>query len=290
MEVTPMSPSLASHTEWDNLCETDVTNMAIHSVTLLISLCGLVGNGAVLCSLRVKLHNAAICALACTDFLFLLFTVPSALLSLVEEVSCSPILPQWYVSYLFQVSVISCYWALFGLIFSNNIEYMDKLFMLCCHCDRPERRLRLVYHIQFWAFFALFTLIPQVINLCPSHQQQEHCRAAAISIRALILLHCAATTVISITIDFIKAKRGSRNQQPKRGNIIIFLMVLFILILSLCNFLQHLGYIVVSSDVLFLLNSIQSSIKPFTYFLAGGFQRPCSRRSLRLSLERVFEE
>ncbi|KAM4899283.1 LOW QUALITY PROTEIN: proto-oncogene Mas-like [Sylvia borin] len=42
MEVTTASPSPASATEGDDLCEIDVTNVAIHSVTLLISLCGLV--------------------------------------------------------------------------------------------------------------------------------------------------------------------------------------------------------------------------------------------------------
>ncbi|XP_066043410.1 mas-related G-protein coupled receptor member H-like [Chamaea fasciata] len=289
MEVTTVSPSPASPTEGDDLCETDVTSMAIHSVTLLISLCGLLGNGAVLGLLRLKGGNSGIFDLAFADFLFLLFTVPSSLLFLVEEVSCSPIMPGLYVSFLFQLSVVSYYWAMFRLTRIISVANMFKLCLLCCHCNIPKRLRWLVDSVQYWTFFALFTVVPALTNLCPSHQQ-EHCRAALMSMHALILLLFAAPMLISTTINFIQAKRGSKNQQPKRRDIVIFLIVLFILILSLCNFLQDLGYIVVSSQVFFLFNCIHSSIKPFIYFLAGRCWRPCSLGSLRLSLQRVFDE
>ncbi|XP_066043415.1 mas-related G-protein coupled receptor member H-like [Chamaea fasciata] len=289
MEVTTVSPSSASATEVDSLCETDMTNVAIHIVTLLICLCGLVGNGAVLHLLSLKVPNIGIFDLAFADFLFLLFTVPSSLLFLVEDVSCSHIIPLLYLSFLFQLSVVSYYWAMFRMMYISDVGYLEMLCMFCCHCDLPERLLWLVDSVQYWAFFALFTVIPALTNLCPS-DQQEHCRAALISMYTVILLLFAAPVVIFHTIDFIQAKWGSKNQQPKRRDIVIFLIVLFILILSLCNFLQQLGYTVVSSEVLFLLNRIHSSIKPFIYFLAGGFQRPCSLGSLQLSLQRVFDE
>ncbi|XP_063253712.1 mas-related G-protein coupled receptor member B4-like [Prinia subflava] len=285
MEVTTVSPSPASPTEGDNLCDTDVTSVAIHSVTLLISLCGLAGNGAVLSLLSLKGHNSGIFELAFFDFLLLLFTVPSVLLFLVEDMSCSPIVPLPYLSFVFQLSVVSYYWALFRLTRINNVL---NIFKLCCHCEFPERLVWLVFIVNYWAAFALFTAIP-VTYTCPSNQQ-EHCRAALISVYTFILLLFAAPTVIFHTIDFTKAKWGTKKQQPQRRDIIIYLIVLFILLLSLCNFLQQLGYTVVSSQVVFLLNCIHSSIKPFIYFLAGGFQRPCSLKSLRLSLQRAFDE
>ncbi|XP_066176453.1 mas-related G-protein coupled receptor member H-like [Sylvia atricapilla] len=286
MEVTTVSPSPASPTEGDDVCEIDVTNVAIHSVTLLISLCGLLGNGAVLGLLRLKVHNIHIFDLAFADFLFLLFTVPAALLFLVEDVSCSPLVPLLYVSFVFQLSVVSYYWVLFQL---TNIYRIVLVFERCCHCELPERLLWLVGSVRFWAFFALFTVIPAVTNLCPSHQQ-EHCQAALISVYAIILLLFVVPEVISYTIDFIKAKWGSKKQRPKRRDIIIFIILFFILLLSLFNFLQQLGYIVLSSQLVFLLNCIHSSIKPFIYFLAGGFPRPCSLGSLRSSLQRAFDE
>nr|XP_054491913.1 mas-related G-protein coupled receptor member H-like isoform X3 [Agelaius phoeniceus] len=288
MEVTTVSPSPASPPEGDDLCETDATSVAIHSVTLLICLCGLAGNGAVIGLLSLKSRNYRIFRLAVIDFLFLLIAVTSALLFLVEDVSCSPMLPVLYLSFLFQLSVVFLYWGLYQLISSSNVLYVDKLCKLCCRWELPKRPMWVVGNLQYWAFFALFTLIPTVTFLCPSHQQ-EHCRAALISMNTIILLLLAAPVAISSTVDFIKAKWGSQQQQLKGRDIVIFIIVLFIFLVAIWNFLQQLGYIVVPSQVVFLLACIHS-IKPFIYFLVGRCRRPCSVGSLRLSLQRVFEE
>ncbi|XP_036239521.1 mas-related G-protein coupled receptor member H-like [Molothrus ater] len=289
MEVTNVSPSPASPTEGDHLCETDATTMAIHSVTLLICLCGLAGNGAVIGLLSLKICNSGVFDLAVIDFFFLLFAVPSALLFLVEDVSCSPILPELYLSFLFQLSVVSLYWGLFWLMSSRNVGYVYKLCKLCFRWELPQRLMWVVGTVQYWAFFALFTVIPTVTLLCPSHQQ-EHCRAALISMNTIILLLLAAPVAISSTVDFIKAKWGSQQQQLKRRDIVIFIIVLFMFLLTIWNFLQQLGYMAVSSQVVFLLICIHSSIKPFIYFLVGRCRRPFSIKSLQLSLQRVFEE
>ncbi|RMB98063.1 hypothetical protein DUI87_25541 [Hirundo rustica rustica] len=135
MEVTTVSPSPASPTEWEDLCETDVTNVAIHSVTLLVCLCGLVGNGAVLRLLSLQNRNTDIFDLAFADFLFLLFTVPSALLLLVEDVSCSHIVPLLYLNFLFHLSAISLYWALF---LTTDISSTLDMCILCCRCNFPS--------------------------------------------------------------------------------------------------------------------------------------------------------
>nr|XP_041572379.1 mas-related G-protein coupled receptor member H-like [Taeniopygia guttata] len=284
-----MSPPAISPTEGDDLCETDVTSVAINSVTLLICLCGLAGNGAVLCLLRMNIHNCDIFDVAVIDFLFLLLTVPSALLSLVEDMSCSAVVPLLYLNFLFHLSVISCYWGLYWLVPNNPVYYIVKLFQTCCRCKLPLRLMWLLASVHHWAFFALFAVMPAVTSLCPSHQL-ELCRAAFISMNSIILLLLAAPTAISLIVNFIKAKWGSQQQQPKRRDIAIALIVLLTLLLIFWNFLQQLGYILVPSQAVFLLNCINSGIKPFIYFLVGRCWRPCSVRSLRLSLRRVFEE
>ncbi|KAM7020456.1 uncharacterized protein RBU47_004247 [Passerculus sandwichensis] len=289
MEVTTVSPSPASPTEGDDLCETDVTSVAIHSVTLLICICGLAGNGAVIGLLSLKARNVGFFDLAVIDFLFFLFAVPSALLILMEDISCSPILPLMYMNFVFQLSVFSCYWTLYRVTVGRRIRHMRNFLKLCCRCDLPLRLRWVVDTIQYWAFFALFTVIPSVTFLCPSHEQ-EHCRAALISMYTIILLLLFAPMIVSSTVDLIKAKWGSQQRQLKRCDIVIFIIVVFTLLLSLWNFLQDLGYITVSSQVIFLLACIHSSIKPFIYFLLGRCWQPCSIKSLRLSLQRVFEE
>ncbi|XP_048162754.1 mas-related G-protein coupled receptor member H-like [Corvus hawaiiensis] len=289
MEVSSVFPPSASPTEGDDPCETDVTSVAIHSVTLLICLCGLAGNGAVLRLMVMTGSALFIFSLAVADFFFLLFALPSALLFLLEDVSCSPIMPLMYLSFLFQLSMVSYYWGLFRLTDVSAVSDMDSLCLLCCRCDLPLRLLWVVYRVQFWAFFALITAIPTVTFLCPSHKQ-EHCRVALIFMFALILLVCGAPMVISTSIIFIKAKSGSQQQQPKRRDIVVFLVALFTLLQSLWNILQQLGYTGVSRQVVFLLACIHSTIKPIIYFLAGMYKRPCSVRSLRNSLRRFFED
>ncbi|KAM4777983.1 LOW QUALITY PROTEIN: mas-related G-protein coupled receptor member H-like [Cyanocitta cristata] len=289
MELSSVFPPSASPTEGADLCERDVTDVAIHSVTLLICLCGLAGNGAVLCLLRWKGHTAGIFGLAVIDFIFLLFTLPSALLFLLEDVSCSPIMPLMYVSFLYQLSLISCYWVLFWLTDVSIKKDMKKLCRLCCHCDLPDPMMWVVQGAQWLAFIALFTAMPTMTFLCPSHQQ-EHCRVALTSMFIVILPLFAAPVLITRTIDIVKAKCGSQQQQPQRRDIVIFLLVLLALLFSLLNFLQYLGYIAVSSQGFFVLACINSTIKPFIYFLAGRCWSPCSVGSLRLSLQRVFEE
>ncbi|XP_074398295.1 mas-related G-protein coupled receptor member D-like [Zonotrichia albicollis] len=265
MEVSTVSPSPASPTEGDDLCETDVTDVAIHSVTLLICLCGLAGNGAVLLLLSLKKGNRYFFYMAFIDFLFLLFAVPSTFLFLVEDVSCSPVIPLMYVSFLFQLSVVPYYRA---LVSQRTAQSMQKLCKLCCGCHLPEHLMWVVGSVQYWAFFALFAVIPTLTFLCPSHQQ-ELCRAALISIYTIALLLFVVPVVTSRTIVLMKAKWGSQQQQPKRRDIVILITVLFTLFLSLWNFLKQLGYLTVPFQVVFLLNCIHSSIKPFIYFLAG---------------------
>nr|XP_026654958.1 mas-related G-protein coupled receptor member H-like [Zonotrichia albicollis] len=291
MEVTTMSPSPASPTEGDDLCGTDVTSMATHSVTLLVCLCGLVGNGAVIRLLSLKGDNFFIRALAATDFLFLLLTVPSALILLVEDMYCSLILPVLYLRFLFRLSLFSCYWVPLLLMTFSLSMYIKKLLKRCCRRDLPNDLLWVVMIVQFWAFSALFAEIPTLISQCQSNDQ-EHCQAALIAVWAIILLLLVApitVLVISSTINLIKAKWGSEQKQTEGLDIVIVSIGLFTLLFILCNFLQQLGYIAVASHFFFLLTCINCSIKPFIYFLAGRCWRSCSVESLRLSLERVFD-
>ncbi|RMB98060.1 hypothetical protein DUI87_25538 [Hirundo rustica rustica] len=106
----------------------------------------------------------------------------------------------------------------------------------------------------------------------------------------LIPLLFVAPTVISSTIKFFKARRGSKKQQPKRRDIVIFLIVLFIFPLIVYHVLQQLVDTFLLSEVLFLLSCIYSSIKPFIYFVVRRCWSPCSMGSFRLPLQRVFDE
>ncbi|XP_064281909.1 proto-oncogene Mas-like [Passer domesticus] len=309
MEVSTVSPLFTSPNNGTTQCDISVSNMAVDFVTLLIGLCGLAGNGAFLWLLHIDALTYFVAFnQASIDFLFLIIMVPSTLFFLVEEVSCSAIMPQMYLSLLFQLSMVSYSTGLYRLSFISIERCRSILCQFFCGCQISERLLLVVMKILFWAlFFVVVAVNPMVTSQCQSHER-EQCQVALTSMYALNLSLFAAPMVISCTILFINFKPGSQQQQHMRLDIVIFLVVLLSLPLSLWSFLQQLGYTAVPSQVVFLLTCITSSIKPFINILVGTWKRDCSMRScwrhcsmqsyrrhssvqsLRKAIHRVFEE
>ncbi|XP_068874896.1 mas-related G-protein coupled receptor member H-like [Aphelocoma coerulescens] len=293
-QTAPPPSSPVMDTEGDDPCGINVTDVAIGAVTLLVCLCGLAGNGAVLWLLGFHIRRNPITVyilnLAVADFTFLLFMVPSSLLYLLEDVSCFTVVSLKYLRSLFLLSLFSYNMGLYLLTAISLERCGSILFPLWYRCHRPERQSGVVC-VLLWALS--IAVMVMVTSLCLSHEH-EHCRVSLISMYALSFLIFAPPMVISNVILFIKVLCGSKRRQPKRLYIVIFLTVLFFLIfgvpLSLWNFLQQLGYIAVSSQVVFLLACINSSINPFVYFLVGSCWRRCSVVSLQVAFRRVFEE
>uniref|UniRef100_A0A8D2NKT1 G-protein coupled receptors family 1 profile domain-containing protein n=1 Tax=Zosterops lateralis melanops TaxID=1220523 RepID=A0A8D2NKT1_ZOSLA len=293
-QTSPPPSSPVTDTEGDDSCGINVTDVTIDGVTLLICLCGLSGNGAVLWLLGFHIRRNPITIyilnLAVADFTFLLFMVPSSLLYLLEDVSCSAAVSLMYLRSLLLLSLFSYNMGLY-LLTAISIERCGSiLFPLWYRCNRPQR-LSWVVCVLLWALSIAVMVV--VTSLCLS-QEHEHCRVALVSMYALSFLIFAPPMVMSNVILFIKVQCGSKRRQPKRLYIVIFLTVLFFLIfgvpLSLWNFLQQLSHTVVSSQVVFLLACINSSINPFIYFLVGSCWRHCSIVSLQVAFRRVFEE
>ncbi|XP_057882142.1 mas-related G-protein coupled receptor member D-like [Melospiza georgiana] len=308
MEVSPVSPILTSPTDGPGQCEISVSSMAMDFVTLAIGLCGLAGNGTFLWLVHINPITEFIFYQAIADVLFLIFMVPSTLLFLVEEVSCSAIMPPMYLSLLFQLSLFTYTMGLYRLTFISIERCRSVLCLVFCGCQFPERLLLVVMNVLFWALlFVVIAVNPMVTSQCQSHEQ-EQCWVVLTSMYSVNVFLFAAPMLISSTILFIHLKPGSQQQPHKRLDIVVFLVALVSLPLSLWFLLQQLGYIAVSVQVVFLLTCITSSIKPFLYFLVGSWKRDCSMgscwrhcsmkscrihssiQSLREAIQRVFEE
>uniref|UniRef100_A0A8C0V7H6 G-protein coupled receptors family 1 profile domain-containing protein n=1 Tax=Cyanistes caeruleus TaxID=156563 RepID=A0A8C0V7H6_CYACU len=284
MKVSTVFPHFSAQTNGPVPCEISVSAVIIHIVTLLICLCGLAGNGVVLWLLNINTITNYIFNQATMDFLFLIFMVPSTLLFLHEEVSCSTIMPWMYFSLLFQLSQFSYNIGLYRLTFISFYRCKSILCLVFCGCQLPLRLLRAMRTTLFWAFFFVFIFVnPMVTSQCQS-QEQEHCQVALLSMYVLSFFLFATPMLISSIIVFVHFKRGSQQREQKRLDIVIFLTALLSLPLSLLYLLQQLEYVFVSTQVIFLLTCINSSIKPFIYFLVGSW------KSLRMALQRVFEE
>ncbi|XP_010158649.1 PREDICTED: mas-related G-protein coupled receptor member H-like [Eurypyga helias] len=273
MELNQTSPPPTSpvlETDGEDPCRIEVTDVVVDTVTLLICLCGLAGNGAVLWLLGFRIRRNPITVyilnLAVADFTFLLFMVTSSLLYVMKNVSCSTVVSLTYLRSLLLLSLFSYN---MGLYLLTAISIERCVSVLCSSIRRPQHLSAVVY-------------------------DAEHCRVSLISMYVRNFLIFAPPMVISNVILFIKVLCGSKRRQPKRLYIVIFLTVLFFLSfgvpLSIWNFLQQFSYIFVSSQVFFLLACINSSINPFIYFLVGSCRRHCSLVSLQVAFQRVFEE
>ncbi|XP_050753246.1 mas-related G-protein coupled receptor member H-like [Gymnogyps californianus] len=298
MELNQTSPSPTSPvpetTDGEDPCRIEVTDVAVDTVTLLICLCGLVGNGAVLWLLGFHIRRNPITAyilnLAVADFTFLLFMVTSSLLYMMENIFCSTVVSLTYLRSLFLLSLFSYNMGLYLLTAISIERCVSILYPLWYRCHRPQH-LSAVVCALLWALSV--AVIAAVTSLCLLHEH-EHCQIALISMYVLNFLFFAPPMVISNVILFIKVLCGSKQRQPKRLYIVIFLTVLFFLIfgvpLSIWNFLQQFNSTLVPSQVFLLLACINSSINPFIYFLVGSCRRHCSSVSLQVAFRRVFEE
>ncbi|XP_009640886.1 mas-related G-protein coupled receptor member H-like isoform X1 [Egretta garzetta] len=293
-QTAPPPTSPLPETDGDETCRMEVTGMAIDGVTLLICLCGLLGNGAVLWLLGVCIRRNPITVyilnLAVTDFIFLLLMGTSSLLCMIENASCSTVLSLQFLKSLFLLSLFSYNMGLYLLTTISIERCVSILCPLWYRCHR-SRHLSAVVCVLLWALS--IAVIATVTSLCLLHEH-EHCQIALIVMYVLNFLIFAPPMVISNVILFIKVLCGSQKRQPKRLYIVILLTVLFFLIfvvpLSIWNFLQQFGYSIMSYQVAFLLACINSSINPFIYFLVGSCRRHCSLVSLQVAFRRVFEE
>uniref|UniRef100_A0A8C5TMR8 G-protein coupled receptors family 1 profile domain-containing protein n=1 Tax=Malurus cyaneus samueli TaxID=2593467 RepID=A0A8C5TMR8_9PASS len=243
MEIT-VSPSPTSPTEGYYCCKIHVTDVPMGAVTLLICISGLFGNGAVLSLLgfsnRSKPITVYIFHMAITDSAFFLIIIICTMLYLLKNESCFPVTPMKYAVLLEQLFL---FFYNLGLYLLTAISFNRCRSIFCplrCHCQRSQHQSMVVSAMQ-----------------------------GAISIAVI-------PTLTSLASLFLKAKCGSQQQQQyKRLDIVIFLMVLFALPPSFCDLLyMHIDSI--STGVYFLLACIHSTIKPFLYLSVGSCGRACS--------------
>uniref|UniRef100_A0A8C3UB44 G-protein coupled receptors family 1 profile domain-containing protein n=1 Tax=Catharus ustulatus TaxID=91951 RepID=A0A8C3UB44_CATUS len=281
--------------------------IAFAGMCLGISLCGLAGNGVVMWFLGFHTKQSPftvyILNLAVADFSLLLLFLLLILAFLVEAAFCTSLFPfiHHYSYFVFAVGLLCHLFDLSSLGLLAALSTERCLSVLCpiwYRCHRP-RHLSGIVSGALWALAGVF-----VSSLYITYTYTEDSEIVLAGVALTISMVFSLMMLISNLLLFLKLRCGSRRRQPGKLFVaillnvllffafdnVIFIIVLFTLLLVLCNFLQQLGYIPVPTQVVFLLNCINSSIKPFIYFVAGRCWSPCSMESLRLSLHRVFEE
>uniref|UniRef100_A0A8C3FQD9 G-protein coupled receptors family 1 profile domain-containing protein n=1 Tax=Chrysemys picta bellii TaxID=8478 RepID=A0A8C3FQD9_CHRPI len=236
---------------------------AIDGITLLICLFGLVGNGIVLWFLGFHIKRnpftVYILNLAVSDTFFLLCSTAYLIVYVVEYPFCVNDV-FIYVFLLFSMPALLMYSTSLYLLTAISTERcLSVLYPIWHRCRRPKHLSAIVCTL-LWALSMLFS--------CP------------VGVFCIVLSgeHCVISFLPTLTL-FIKVQHSSQRRQPGK----LYAVILVQIFLFYHNIFD-------SSEIFHMLASASSSINPFIYFLVGSYGKRRFCGSIKVALQRVFEE
>ncbi|XP_009511320.2 proto-oncogene Mas [Phalacrocorax carbo] len=264
------------------------------SITLLICLCGLVGNGSILWLLGFRIRRnpftAYLLNLAVADTCFLLCTSAFLVIYHMPMLSCfqSQILQ---LLPLFHSMVLLMYSTSLYLLTAISVERcVGVLWPFWCRCHRPKL-LSAAMCSLLWGLACVFAGL--VYFVC-DRGKPGYCRIVLETLCFLNFCFFTPFMILSNVILFIKLKRSSWQHHPARLYTVIFLTVFFYLLfgipLSVQIFLNFFVYTNFVFEICLLLASVNSSSNPVIYVLVGSYGKSRFGGSVKVVLQRVFEE
>uniref|UniRef100_A0A8B9CXC2 G-protein coupled receptors family 1 profile domain-containing protein n=1 Tax=Anser brachyrhynchus TaxID=132585 RepID=A0A8B9CXC2_9AVES len=273
----------ASHEEdykWTD-CEAD--SLSEVPATLLICLCGLVGNGAVLWLLSSHIRRNPITVyvfnLAVADFTFLL-SIAIALVIFYGPPSFCHRLGSWDVMAMLNIIIIFVFTTSIYLLAAFGASTsLSALSRACWPCHRSWHLPALVCAL-LWALSFLLTV---TLYFSP----------VAVVIFALSYLLSVLILILSSLTLFAKVLCCSW-QYPLRKLCVVVLFIVISFLFFNADFpywllLRLFDFSVLFFDTPLLFACVSSSINPVIYFLAGS----CTKKfpiSPRLACQRAFED
>ncbi|KFO89291.1 Proto-oncogene Mas, partial [Buceros rhinoceros silvestris] len=164
------------------------------------------------------------------------------------------------------------------------------LWPFWCRCHRPKLLSAIVCSLLWALSCVLAGLVYFVCDLGHS----GHCWMVLGTLCFLNFCFFTPFMVLSNVILFIKLRRSSWQHHPARLYAVIFLTVFFFLLfgipLTIQIFLNFFVYINFVFEICLLLASFNSSINPVIYVLVGTYGNSRFRGSVKVALQRVFED
>ncbi|XP_075782181.1 mas-related G-protein coupled receptor member H-like [Pelodiscus sinensis] len=286
------SPGPDEENDWAG-CLIDVTVVTIDSITLLLCLFGLVGNGIVLWFLgfciKRNVFTVYILNLAAADFGFLLFLPGFLLTSNAEQHFCVALEGKNLMN-TFRVLSLLTYSASLYFLTAISMERCVSVFFPIWHRRSRPTHLSAIICALLWALSCLLSGI--VYSLC-FVDGTEICLEKFLPLYGLNCLIFAPIMVVSSLVLFIKLRRSLQFRHPGKLYIVILLTVFFFLIfavpLSVQYFLDFIEH-GLTNEVSYLLASINSCINPVIYFIVGSYRQHRLRGCLLVALRAIFEE
>ncbi|KFO79584.1 Proto-oncogene Mas, partial [Cuculus canorus] len=167
---------------------------------------------------------------------------------------------------------------------------VGALWPFWCRCHRPKFLSAIMCSLLWTLAGVLAGLVYFVCDL--SHS--KHCWTVLATLCFLNFFFFTPFMVLSNVILFIKLRHRSWQHHTARLYVVIFFAVFFFLLfgipLSVQIFLNFFVYINFVFEICLLLAALNSSINPVIYVLVGSCGKSRFRGSVKVALQRVFED
>ncbi|NXH73126.1 MAS protein, partial [Hydrobates tethys] len=269
-----------NHYDWTD-CEAG--HLSEVPVTLLICLCGLVGNGAVLwflsCRIRRDPITAYVLSLAVANFTFLL-SIAIALVIFYGPESLCHRLGSRDVTTVLNITILFTFTASVYLLTAfSAMTCLSVLPPARCLCHR-SRRLPVLVCALLWALSFLLTM---TLYFCPA------------ALIAFVLSYLLSVLILIFSgLTLLARVLCCSRQYPPRKLCVVVLIAVFFLPFFTADFgywllLRLFDFSIFLFDASLLFACVNSSINPVIYFLAGS----CAKKftlSVRVAFQRAFED
>ncbi|XP_063302423.1 proto-oncogene Mas-like [Pelobates fuscus] len=304
-----MSMNYTNDTTLENLVHTVI----ISSISLFVSLIGIVGNGLVIWFLSFKIKKnpstVYIFNLALADAFFLVCVSVLHIFTVVLniEVPFEQKIEDGHLNNVLSSLTISC---LFG--FNTSVSLLTAisvercicvLFPIWYYCNRP-RYLSSIICSAIWFMSCLFSILEFIYCYYESYKQNNvheisggGCEYMFVTICFISFMLCIPSMTVSSLVLLIKVWTTSQHRQPQKLYLVITVTVISFLLfampmrISLLVWYKHqIMPPFPIMDIFSLFICVNSSINPFIYFLIGHRGTGGGKRNLRTILQSVFRE
>ncbi|CAN8214256.1 unnamed protein product [Coccothraustes coccothraustes] len=290
--------------DWEEFIRSECSSIpysliAFAGVCLGISLCGLAGNGVVLWFLGFHTKQSPftvyILNLAVADFSLLLLFLLLLLAFLSVAAFCTSLLPfiHHYQRFVFALGFPCHVFDLssLGLLAALSVELcVSVLCPIWYRCHRP-RHLSAIVSGALWALAGAF-----VSSLYLTSTYTEDSEPVLAGVALAISMVFSLMMLVSNLFLFLKLRCGSRRRQPGWKLFVAILLNILLFFAFGIPFCVEVFLNLPDSGDLFpedpslLLALLNCSLNPVIYVLVGSCRRRRFQRSVRVALQRVFEE
>ncbi|KAM6185255.1 mas-related G-protein coupled receptor member H-like [Rhynchocyon petersi] len=264
-------------------------------VTLLICVLGASGNGLVILFLifyvKRKPFTVYILNLAIADFMVLLCTSVLQLMTIIYEHPEN----DTRLNYLMFLVIFGYNTGLYLLTAISVERCLLVLYPMWYHCQRPKHQSAVACTL-LWALSFLVSGLENFFCVLQKQPKSPECQYVYIFLCVLTFVF-VPLMVFSSLILFIKVSCNRKPRQPAKLYVIITATVVLFLIFAMpTKVLLILAYYGHDHSLwhfypyLNMLSIINCSVNPIVYFVVGSIRRNNSRKSLKETLQRIFEE